>query len=90
LVHLYFRSKQMPDEITIVTAVVDPIDEKTRSIVNGVAQILKYERSATFATEHDVLYFGSYLTSEQMTAEELQSMDDWGWFEEYESWAIHT
>ena len=63
--------------------------ESTADIINGILLILKYQPTAYFASEHDVLYFGSY-SLEQMTEEELQKMKSWGWYEEYESWTHNT
>ena len=56
-------------------------------ILNGIALIRKYEPNADFSAEHDTIYFGSYETREQMTAEEQAQMDEWLWLEEYDSWA---
>lgn len=62
--------------------------ESTADVINGILLILKYQPEAMFASEHDLLYFGSY-NLEEMTEEELQKMENWGWYEEYES-KIHS
>lgn len=59
----------------------------TKRILDGIAIILKYEPSASFACEHDIMYFGSYDSRENMTVEEKQKMAELGWIEQYESWA---
>lgn len=60
-------------------------------ILDGMNLIAKYEPDATCSAKHDVLYFGSYEdTYLQMTEEERKQMEEWGWFEEEESWTHFT
>lgn len=56
-------------------------------ILAGIALIRKYEPHADIAAEHDVLYFGSYATVDQMTAAEQQQMEAWHWHEDSDSCA---
>lgn len=63
-----------------------PTVEKTASVINGISLILKYQQSAEFSATSDRIYFGAYC-GEKMTPEDLHLMDDFGWFEEYDSWA---
>jgi hypothetical protein len=55
-------------------------------ILAGIALIKKYEPNADFAASHDEIFFGAYETREQMTEEEQQQMEAWGWREMYDSW----
>lgn len=58
----------------------------TDKILLGVQIIRKYQPDAEFATGHDVIYFGDG-GGELMEEEDLDQLDQLGWFEEYESWA---
>jgi hypothetical protein len=60
-------------------------DSTTKDILNGINLILKYESDATFATEHDEIFFGSADVKEAMTPEELILLEEWGWFEDQDS-----
>lgn len=63
-------------------------DVSTSDVLHGIRLILKYQIAATFSADHDIIYFGAY-KPEQMTEAELEQMDEWGWREEYDSWAKH-
>lgn len=70
-------------------SIVQPTVKATAGVINGMNLILKYERDAEIAAVKDKLYFGTFgITSKKMRPE-LLSMDNWGWYEEEESWAIH-
>ena len=67
-----------------------PLNKYAKRILDGMLLIAKYDPQADFSAEHDVIYFGSYETSQEMTPEERADMRAWGWHEEYESWAHYT
>lgn len=60
-------------------------------IIRGIEIIRKYESDPyPVAAEHDILYCGSYETREQMTEEERDQMDIYGWTEVDDSWGFFT
>lgn len=63
------------------------MDSTVKKVLDGINLILKYEPEAQLASGHDIIYFGSYEIRSKMTPEEQMLMDEWGWTEEYESWA---
>ena len=65
----------------------DSLNEYAKRILDGIILIAKYDPQADFSAEHDVIYFGTYETYEEMTPEERAKMEAWGWHESYESWA---
>lgn len=69
---------------------LEPMDLTVARTLNGINLILKYEPSAQIAATHEILYFGSYKTREKMTPHEQVQMEEWGWFQEFESWAKCT
>lgn len=71
-------------------SIVQPTVKATADVINGMNLILKYERDAEIAAAKDKLYFGTFgITSKKMKPDERLLMDNWGWYEEEESWAIH-
>lgn len=65
-----------------------PTDIKTQNFLKGVKLILKYQPSAKIQTwQDDTISLGRYDT-EQMTKEEVKSMNEWGWYGHNYSWRI--
>lgn len=58
-------------------------------LIGGIQIIRKYVTDAyCCAAEHDIIYCGDYETREQMTQEERDLMERYGWFEESGSWGF--
>ncbi len=57
---------------------------------NGMELIKRYiDGEPSMDCLHHTFYFCDYnSTASQMTAEELYMMENWGWYEEEESWAF--
>lgn len=60
--------------------------ETTSDILRGVKIILYYEPRATFAAEHDIIFFGTY-NAEEMTPADRGELEVLGWHKQYDSWA---
>jgi len=63
---------------------------KSEKFVEGVNIIAKYMTVENMGVhgEHDIIYFGSY---DSVTDDnDIKRLDELGWFEEEESWAIFT
>lgn len=63
---------------------------KTKQILKGVELIRKHQPNAEFAAAHDTIFFGACDNSKDMTSEDIEQLEEWGWYEEYDSWAINT
>lgn len=60
-------------------------------LIRGIEIIRKYETDPfPCAAEHDVFFCGGYETRAQMTEEERKLMEEYGWHNEYDSWAFYT
>lgn len=66
------------------------LNKYAKQILDGMLLIAKYDPQADFAAEHDIIYFGAYECRSEMTPEEQASMEEWGWHEEYDSWAHYV
>ena len=66
------------------------MDSKTKQVLDGIKLILRYDPNAVFSVEHDVIYFGNYSAREFMSPKEQQQLEEWGWFQEYESFGINV
>jgi hypothetical protein len=63
----------------------------TEKIFKGVELIRQYDPDAEFAVGDDTIFFGAYETSSnQMSEDQLSYMEEWGWFEQCDSWAIYV
>ncbi len=58
-------------------------------LITGVEVIRKYHSTADIAVGHDIVFFGNYSTREEMTLDEQQQMEDLGWYEDEEAWALN-
>lgn len=58
--------------------------------ITGVEIIRRYDPEADMAVGHDVIFFGRYEIREEMTLDEQQQLEDLGWYEDAEAWAINV
>ena len=61
----------------------------TQEFIRGMEIILSVQPDTTIAAEHDIFYCGSYLP-EEFTQEQLNELEQLGWFENCDSWATHV
>ena len=63
--------------------------QSTKEFLRGAEMILSTQPGADFSAEHDVIYFGGYVP-EDFTSEQLDELEELGWFEQYDSWATYV
>lgn len=58
-------------------------------LISGIKIIRKYDPDADIGIGHEVIFFGSYELFDEMTLDEQQCLQDWGWHEYEESFAFN-